>query len=143
MLHRHPVLALITVAYLAFVGWLTLGPQPVDTAHDSWLWQLLRVLQQYDATSWITYSRLEFGANMAMFFPVGLFFLLLLGRRYWWLSIFLAFALTAGIESAQLSIPGRVLDVRDIISNTTGGALGVFVGLILTWRPTARSTRTA
>jgi len=132
MLHRHPFLGLVTAAYLALVGWVTLGPQPVTPDADGWLWRILTVLGRHELTGWITYSRLEFMANIAMFLPIGLFLLLLLGRRFWPLAIVLCCALTVGIETAQLFIPTRVSDVRDLIANSAGGALGVLVGLVLT-----------
>lgn len=142
MLHRHPFLGLFTAAYLAFVGWATLGPQPVSVDADGWLWRLLNILGRHDLTDWVTYSRLEFIANIAMFFPVGLFLLLLFGRRFWLLAIVLSCALTVGIETAQLFIPTRVSDLRDVVANRAGGALGVLVGLVLTLSSrTARSVR--
>jgi glycopeptide antibiotics resistance protein len=141
MLHRHPILSLFTVAYLAFVGWVTLGPQPLDSKAESVLWRVLDVFQSHSASSWITYDTVEFTANIFMFLPIGLFFLLLFGRRFWWLAILFGFALTVGIETAQLFIPGRVSDIRDIESNTIGAILGVVVGLILTARKARRIRR--
>ncbi|MEO6827222.1 MAG: VanZ family protein [Microbacteriaceae bacterium] len=134
MLHRHPVLGALTAVYLGVVCWVTLGPQPLDQHSESWLWRALGFFGRHDLTSWITYDRLEFTANMAMFLPVGLFFLLLFGRRLWWLAILLSFALTVGIEFVQLFLPTRVSDVRDILSNTSGAVIGVFLGLVLTAR---------
>ncbi|HWU46564.1 MAG TPA: VanZ family protein [Humibacter sp.] len=140
MFHRHPILSLFTLAYLGLVGWVTLGPQPFDDGTDGWLFSLLDFFSAHRVTDWITYDRLEFGANVAMFLPIGLFLLLLLGRRRWWLAILLGFALTVGIETAQLYIPGRVSDIRDVISNTTGALVGVVFGLIVT-APKARRLR--
>jgi glycopeptide antibiotics resistance protein len=140
MFRRHPILSTLTVAYLAVVGWVTLGPQPFDEHTGGWIYRLLDVFQAHTVTDWITYDRLEFISNIGMFMPIGLFFLLLLGRRRWWLAILCGFALTVGIESAQLFIPGRVSDIRDVISNTTGAIVGVVLGLILT-APAARRVR--
>lgn len=140
MFRRHPILSLVTMAYLAGVGWTTLGPQPLDGRSGSWLWRALNFFGRHDTTSWITYDRVEFSANVAMFFPVGLFFLLLLGRRLWWLAILLGFGLTLGIEATQLFLPTRVSDIRDIVANTSGAALGVLIGLVLT-APKARRLR--
>lgn len=134
MLHRHPILGLFTLAYLGFVGWVTLGPQPFDESNSGLIFKVLRVLDRYEATAWIDYNTLEFSANVAMFFPIGLFLVLLFGRRLWWLAITLGCALTVVIETAQIFIPGRVSDPRDLVANSAGAILGVVVGLILTAR---------
>ena len=134
MLHRHPILGLFTAVYLAFVGWVTLGPQPLDESNSGLIFKLLRVLDRYEATAWINYNTLEFGANIAMFFPIGLFLVLLFGRRLWWIAMALGSALTVAIETAQIFIPGRVSDPRDIVANSAGAILGVLIGLLLTAR---------
>lgn len=131
MFRRHPLLSLFTVGYLAVVGWVTLGPQPFNDGTAGWLVSMLDFFQRHTLTDWISYDRLEFGANIAMFVPIGLFFLLLLGIRRWWLAVVLGFMLTVGIETAQLFIPGRVSDVRDVIANTAGAFVGVLFGLIV------------
>ncbi|MDF2444304.1 MAG: hypothetical protein JWR01_2507 [Subtercola sp.] len=132
MFRRHPVLTAFTVAYLGLVAWITLGPQPLDDRAEGLLYRALRVFGRHASTDWITYDRVEFIANIAMFVPVGLFLLLLLGRRQWWLAILIGFVMTVAIEVAQLGIPGRVSDLRDVVSNTSGATLGVLVGLVLT-----------
>jgi glycopeptide antibiotics resistance protein len=134
MLHRHPVLGLFTVAYLAFVGWITLGPQPLDDDPNGLLFRSLAFFDRHAATSWITYNGLEFTANVFMFLPIGLFLVLLFGRSLWWLAMSLGFGLTVAIETAQIFLPGRVSDPRDIVANTCGAVIGVIVGLILTAR---------
>ncbi|MCU1523114.1 MAG: VanZ family protein [Microbacteriaceae bacterium] len=132
MFRRHPLLSLITLGYLAFVGWITLGPQPVDGSHGSWLWRLLRFFAGHELTSWLTYSRVEFLANVAMFVPIGVFFLLLFGRRLWFVGILAGVALTLVIEGVQLFLPARVSDVRDLVANSLGATIGVLVALVLT-----------
>ncbi|MFU8945849.1 VanZ family protein [Mycetocola zhadangensis] len=142
MLHRHPILGLFTAVYLAFVGWVTLGPQPFDESNSGLIFEALRVLHRYEATAWIDYNALEFLANVAMFFPIGLFLVLLFGRRLWWLAMALGCGITLAIETAQIFIPGRVSDPRDIVANSAGAILGVVIGLILTARK-ARQIREA
>jgi glycopeptide antibiotics resistance protein len=132
MFFRHPFLSFVTLTYLALVGWITLGPQPFDSNTGGLIWRALRLFQRYEATDWITYSRLEFGANVAMFVPIGLFFLLLFGRRLWWLSVLFGVGLTIAIEIAQLFLPGRVSDPRDLVANSSGAFIGVMAGLVLT-----------
>jgi glycopeptide antibiotics resistance protein len=142
MLHRHPVLGLFTLAYLAFVGWVTLGPQPIDEDSSGFIYRALEFFDAHSATAWIDYNDLEFAANIAMFFPIGLFLVLLFGRRLWWFAMALGFALTVAIEVAQVFIPTRVSDPRDIVANSCGAILGVLIGLALTARK-ARTLRLA
>lgn len=133
MLHRHPFLSVITVVYLGFVGWMTLTPHPYGADVSTWLTRTLKFFARHDATAWITYTRVEIGSNVLMFVPVGLFFLLLFGRRLWWLSILLCIAMTVGIETAQMFMPTRFPQVSDLLANTSGGVIGVLFGLALTW----------
>lgn len=132
MFRRHPFLSLITLGYLAVVGWITLGPQPINSGNGYWLWTALRFFASHESTRWLTYNRVEFLANVLMFVPVGVFFLLLFGRRLWLVSILAGFVLTLLIEGAQLFIPGRVSDVRDLAANSLGAVIGVLVALVLT-----------
>jgi glycopeptide antibiotics resistance protein len=142
MFRRHPVLSFATIGYLAVVGWVTLGPQPLDHSGRSILWSVLHAFSRHRSTEWITYDVVEFSANVAMFVPVGLFFLLLLGRRRAWLAILLGVLLTVGIETAQLFIAGRVADPRDVLSNSLGALIGVLFALVVT-APAARRDRIA
>lgn len=130
---HHPVLSIVTFAYLGVVAWLTLGPQPLDDRGDGLLRRLLGFLGRRPETDWITYNGIEFAANIAMFVPVGLFFVLLLGRRRWWLAIMLGVLLTCVIEYTQLFLPTRVSDPRDLLSNSIGTVIGVTFALLWTW----------
>ncbi|GAA4181120.1 VanZ family protein [Gryllotalpicola koreensis] len=138
MFRRHPILAPLTLAYLALVAWITLGPQPLDHQRQDWVLVLLHDARAFTAPHWprlaaqLTYDHAEFLANVAMFAPIGLFLVLLLGRRFWWAAVLLCVAMTGFIETAQRFIPGRVSDVRDIVSNSVGGLVGVIVALIVT-----------
>jgi glycopeptide antibiotics resistance protein len=141
MIRQHPLLTLATVLYLAAVGWITLGPQPTGLVHASGILQILGLLQEHPSLDWIRYSDIEFAANVAMFGPIGLFLLLLLGRSRWWMALLAGPLLSLGIETAQLFIPGRVPDVRDLVSNSLGAVLGVVAGLVITWPAAVRRRR--
>ena len=132
MFRRHPILSLATVGYLAVVGWVTLGPQPINTGNGYWLWRALRFFSSHESTRWLTYQRVEFLSNVAMFVPIGIFFVLLFGRRLWFLGVISGVLLTLTIEFAQQFIPGRVSDVRDLLANSLGAIVGVLVALVLT-----------
>lgn len=139
MFHRHPFLSLVTFAYLGVVGLVTLTPQHDAPTGSALVLRIVAHLQAYDAR--LTYDRVEFLANVAMFVPVGMFLLLLFGSRLWWLAAGAGFALTVAIELAQRSIPGRVSDPRDVLANTAGALIGVAVALVLTLPATLRRRR--
>ncbi|MEQ1737189.1 MAG: VanZ family protein [Rhodoglobus sp.] len=141
MFRHHPILTVVTFVYLGVVGWITLGPQPFDEGSDSFVWWLLHLLGRFPLTDWVTYSLLEFWANVAMFVPVGLFFVLLLGRRRWWLAILLGVLLTVAIEFVQMFLPDRVSDPRDILANSVGALVGVVIAVIVTWPAAVRRAR--
>ncbi len=138
MFHRHPFLSLTTFAYLGFVGWVTLTPSSHAPTASVLVAKVLARLQQIEELSWLTYDRAEFLANIALFVPVGLFLLLLVGSRFWWVAGFAAFLMTTAIETVQRSIPGRFSDERDIVANTAGALLGILLGLVLTFPASLR-----
>jgi len=132
MFRRHPILTVMTFVYLGIVGFITLSPQTDASGFNALVFRVLAVFARFDATQWITYQRLEFLANVAMFVPIGIFFLLLFGRFWWFASVFAGVVLTCTIEFAQRFIPGRVSDVSDLIANSTGTVVGVLFALIVT-----------
>jgi VanZ family protein len=138
VLHRHPFLSAVTLAYLAVVGWVTLTPAADAPTRSALVLRVLARLQREPQLGWLTYDRAEYLANVAMFLPLGLFLLLLFGTRLWWLALAVAIALTSSIETVQRVIPGRVSDERDIAANTLGAAVGIVLGLVLTLPATLR-----
>ena len=142
MFIRHPILSVVTLGYLALVGWLTLSPQST-LPQGSLLWRFAELLDRVPGAEWFTFSRLEFIANVAMFVPLGLFFVLLLGRSRWWLAIVLGVVMTVAIELAQQFIAGRVSDPRDLLANSLGATIGTILALILTASKARRLRRQA
>jgi glycopeptide antibiotics resistance protein len=127
---RRVVLALVTLGYLLFVGWVTLRAEPYDDAVDSWIDLVIAAFSEDQRTAWITFGMVEFVANIFMFVPVGVLLTLLLGRKWWWVAALGGFALSLAIELVQLGIPSRVSDPRDVVSNglgTTVGAIACFL----------------
>ena len=138
MLHRHPFLSVVTGAYLVFVAWLTLTPQPIGPDQEAFILRVLDGLHRHGYAESLDYNRLEFLANIALFVPVGMFLLLLFGAGGWWLAAICSFAMTFAIETAQLGIPGRVSDDRDLLANSIGALIGIAVALLLTLPATLR-----
>jgi hypothetical protein len=141
VIRQHPLLTTATALDLAVVGWVTLGPQPTGLVRAAGVWRLLGFVREHPSLSWITYGLIEFGANVAMFLPVGVLLLLLMGRRGWWAAILGGFALSVAIEATQLFLPGRVSDIRDLVANSLGTALGVLLALVITLPAALRRRR--
>ena len=141
MLHRHPLLSLVTGAYLVFLVWLTLTPQDQHTSQAAFVVRVLDALHRRGYAESIGYDRFELLANIALFVPAGMFLLLLLGAGRWWVAALLCFATTAAIESAQHAIPGRVPDERDLVANSLGAIIGIAVALVITLPATLRRSR--
>ncbi|MET1045000.1 MAG: VanZ family protein [Microbacteriaceae bacterium] len=129
MPHRHRILSLVTVAYLVFVGWVTLNPEPDDPRAFGPLDRVLLFFSRDERTAWITFDLVEFTANIALFVPIGVFLLLLFGRRWWWAVTLAGIGLSVGIELIQLGLPNRFPDPRDVLANGTGALLGVLLAL--------------
>ena len=145
MLHRHPFLSLLTLAYLGFVGLVTLTPGEDQPDYQGLAARILARLQRYPdlepVTSRLSIERIEFLANIGLFVPLGVFLLLLVGTRLWFVALAAGIVLTSMIEGVQQQIPGRVSDPRDVAANAIGMFIGVFLALVLTLPSAMRRRR--
>jgi VanZ family protein len=145
VLHRHPILSLLTLAYLGFVGLVTLTPGGAQPDYAALAARALARLRRYPdldpLTSRLSVERVEFLANIGLFVPLGAFLLLLVGSRLWLVALAAGVVLTSMIESAQQAIPGRVSDPRDVAANSIGMFVGIAVTLVLTLPRTLRRRR--
>ena len=145
MLHRHPLLSLMTLVYLGFVGLVTLTPGSDQPDYADLAARVLARLQRYPdldpLTSRLSIERIEFLANIGLFVPLGIFLLLLVGARLWLVALAAGIVLTSMIESIQRSIPGRVSDPRDVAANSIGMVIGIGLALVLTLPGTLRRRR--
>jgi VanZ family protein len=147
VLHRHPFLSLLTVLYLGFVGLLTLTPGSDSPDWSSLAARVLARLQRYPdldpLTSRLSVERIEFLANIGLFVPLGVFLLLLVGTRLWFVALMAGVVLTSMIEAVQKEIPGRVSDPRDVAAHSIGMFVGIALALLLTLPATLRRRRDA
>lgn len=136
MFHRHPILSVLTFAYLGFVALVTLTPASTQPDYSDFATRGLRRLQRYreldPLTSRLSVDRIEFLANIGLFVPLGVFLLLLVGTRLWIVALVAGIVLTSMIEGLQREIPGRVSDPRDVAANSIGMVIGVVVAVVLT-----------
>ena len=145
MLHRHPLLSLLTLLYLGFVALVTLTPGNEQPDYAGLAGRVLARLEQYPelepVTSRLSVDRIEFLANVGLFVPLGMFVLLLVGTRLWLVAFTVGIVLTSMIESVQREIPGRVSDPRDVAANSIGMFVGIAVAIVLTLPATLRRRR--
>lgn len=139
------MLSLLTLLYLGFVGLVTLTPGSEQPDFSGLATRILARLQRYPdlapLTSRLSVERVEFLANIGLFVPLGVFLLLLVGARFWWVALAAGIVLTSMIENIQRSIPGRVSDPRDVAANAIGMFIGVALALVLTLPATVRRQR--
>lgn len=123
MTRRSIPFAVLTVAYLAVVGLITLGPT---------LWRTRPTQGDYDVLSpstWLdpdTWSRMlapEFVANILLFVPLGMLLRLAFPRATWAGAVLIGGAISVAIEVLQMWGP-RVSDPRDVVANTLGALAG-------------------
>lgn len=88
-------------------------------------------LQARDLADWLSWTRLEVLANVAMFVPLALLLVFVLGARRWWFAVALCVALSLGVEVVQHFLPGRVASVRDIVANGIGALLGALLAVAI------------
>lgn len=128
----HRVALVLSIGYLAALALIAFWRTPVDQgAHDP-LVSLLGWLHHRGAPGWLNYNFVEFSANIALFVPVGLLGVILLGARRWWLAAMAGFVASVCIELGQLFfLPSRFATVNDVIANTLGATIGTVLALML------------
>ncbi len=105
-------------AYLLALTLIAFWPSPVDAGAGPLIRFVTRLIPV------LTYARIEFGANILLFVPLGVLLTLILRDRALVLPI--AIVLTLVIESVQ----GVLLDRRtpselDMVANTAGACIGL------------------
>lgn len=117
-------LYLTALVYLAAIGWMTLGPQPLDSGTSG---AIVNALDAAPAGGLAIYDLIEFAANVAMFAPFGVLVAIRFPRAHILVQLASGALLSTAIETAQFFVPGRVSDVRDIVANAIGAAIGVLL----------------
>ncbi|GAA1954063.1 VanZ family protein [Microbacterium aquimaris] len=124
--HVRRVAGRVLAGYLFTLTLIAFWPSPVDSGAGPLINVITRIIPV------LTYARIEFGANILLFVPLGVLLTLILRDRALVLPI--AIVLTLGIESVQ----GVLLDRRtpselDIIANTAGACIGLLGVAVWRW----------
>ena len=104
---------------------------PMTTPKTSQMIEAPRISESVRGAFEITFDRIEFGANVLMFVPIGFFGALALARARW-LILPAAVCASAIIETVQaLRMPERVGTPADVIANSFGALLGYLLALVM------------
>ena len=121
----------LLVAFLAAIAVITVTPGPPDAIGQRDLIAFLARAHTQGLPQWVTFGKLEFGANVLMFVPIGLFGALALSRARW-LIVPAAVAMSAVIEAVQAAgLPARDGTARDVIANGVGALIGYLVATVV------------
>lgn len=120
----------LLIAYILILAPIAFWPSPVDSNAGPLLDAITR------AAPWLTYERIEFIANVALFVPLGWLLTLILPRSKY-LVVPIALGATVLMEGLQaVLLPGRTPSVLDIVANTAGAFIGLL--LAVAFRPPGR-----
>ncbi|MHA6968241.1 VanZ family protein [Glutamicibacter bergerei] len=137
---RLPLRALWVLPALYLLGLIcvALWPTPVDASARGALDSVLAWLHSVGVPNFVGYDLVEFGANIALFIPLGL--LLGFGLRRFWLAVGFGVLATSLIEASQwLFLPQRFASGLDILANSLGALLGALCWLF--WSRSRRKVR--
>ncbi|RBY74832.1 hypothetical protein DQ239_18770 [Blastococcus sp. TF02-09] len=113
----------LTAGFLAAalgVAALTVGPSPGRL--------LFTVAQSVPGLDELSASTVEMAANVLLFVPVALLFAAAVPRLSGAAVWLICTAASAGVETAQLVLPGRESSARDVVLNSAGALIGVLLG---------------
>ena len=118
------------MTYLVGLTLVAFWPTPVDRGAYSTIQSLLARLHALGIPEWFNYGLVEFTANIALFVPLGLLSVILVGANRVWYPILAGFASSCLIELGQLIfLPSRFATPADVLANTLGTVLGALLAL--------------
>jgi glycopeptide antibiotics resistance protein len=122
------------------VVFITFSPGPPDPDGQRALRSFLQYAHLHGLPLWISFNKIEFGANIVMFVPIGLFGALALPAPRW-LIVPAAIMGSLAIEITQASgLPQRVGTPRDVIANSLGALIGYLAACVII-RSVSRAAR--
>ncbi len=129
---RRAIVAVLASIYGVFLAFVAFWPSPVDKPVASLLNRVISELHERGVPAFVDYGFIEFTANIVLFVPVGVIFGLLVPMRFTLIALFLGPALSATIEVGQhYLLAARYATVSDVIANSLGATVGVFVAITI------------
>jgi len=118
------------VVWAAVIARMTLWPTLGDEKPFALLDRVLDWADRHGVP--LTFGFVEALGNVLMFIPFGALLVMVWRPRRWWWAVGVGCATSCAIELTQLVLlPHRVADLRDVVTNTTGTAVGVGMALLV------------
>lgn len=129
------VARVLLAVYLVVLAGVAFWPTPVDRPVAGRLQTVLFALHEAGLPILINYSFVEFASNILMFAPIGALASLAFPAFHRGRIVLSAFLVSCGIELGQLLfLHDRVPSAMDIVANTSGAMLGIWVlGAVEDW----------
>ncbi len=119
----------LLIGFCVAVAVITFWPGPPDPDAQRELKVFLLHAHLNGLPMWITFGKIEFGANIVMFLPIGFFGALALPRLRW-IVVPAALLASVAIEAVQAArMPERVGTPRDVVANLLGALGGYLLAL--------------
>ena len=116
------------VIYAIVLVLIAFWPTPVDRPAAAFLERLVAWFARNDMP-FVSYDAIEAVANVLLFIPAGFLLVVLLGARWWWLSILSGMLASVLIELGQnYFLDERFATVDDVYANTIGTVIGTLIG---------------
>jgi VanZ family protein len=120
------------VVYVVVLALIAFTSRPVDQGLGPRLERVLTAVHRLGVPGWVDYATVEFSANIALFVPLGLFVVLLVGIERWWWGPVAGLLASGVIELGQLLfLPGRFASADDVLANMSGAVVGALVGVVV------------
>ncbi len=121
----------LLIGFCIAVAVITFWPGPPDPDGQRALKVFLLRAHMNGLPLWITFGKVEFGANVVMFLPIGFFGALALARLRW-VVVPAALLASVAIEAVQAArMPQRVGTPRDVVANALGALCGYLLALLV------------
>lgn len=124
------------VAYLAVLAAGTLGASPGAVFREG-----ARAARAVGGPEWVTVGVVDGAANVLFFAPAGLLLCYALPRVRRLVLWLLCVAVSVSVEAAQYLLPARDSSLVDVVTNSTGAAIGVLLHVLLTRSSRRRRSR--
>lgn len=125
----------LLAVYLVVLAVVAFWPTPVDRPVAGRLQTVLFALHHAGLPQLLNYNFVEFASNILMFAPIGTLATLAFPAFHRGRIVLAAFLVSCGMELGQLLfLHDRVPSAMDIVANTSGAMLGIWVlGVVEEW----------